>query len=107
VCPIGIICVASNILHTIAQLPVVFYSLRAGSGNNELPLNRPLLHWSSNEIPGALRRSFLEPFLDINTPFLQSVNFAAALKAKGNGVEFAIVPAAQHGLSVVQQPKSP
>jgi dipeptidyl aminopeptidase/acylaminoacyl peptidase len=31
-------------------------------------------------------------------PFLQSVDFASTLKSKGNKVDFAIVPDAQHGL---------
>jgi acetyl esterase/lipase len=34
---------------------------------------------------------------DENIPFLQSVDFADALKARGNRVDFAIVPGAQHG----------
>jgi acetyl esterase/lipase len=35
---------------------------------------------------------------DENIPFLQSVDFAAALKAKGVPVDFGLVPGAQHGL---------
>ena len=34
---------------------------------------------------------------DEKIPFLQSVDFADALKARGNRVDFAIVPGAQHG----------
>jgi acetyl esterase/lipase len=35
---------------------------------------------------------------DENIPFLQSVDFAKALKARGNKIDFALVPGAQHGL---------
>jgi acetyl esterase/lipase len=35
---------------------------------------------------------------DERIPFLQSVDFAAALKAKGNKVDFALVPGAGHGI---------
>jgi len=35
---------------------------------------------------------------DDTIPFLQSVDFACALEARGNRVDFALVPGAQHGL---------
>jgi len=47
-----------------------------------------------NEPPFFIRHGSADEII----PFLQSVDLAAALKAKGNKVDFALVPGAQHGI---------